>query len=430
MEEKKQLKLSYNPLKFLTRAPKKWYSGQTYWPPKELGMKTASLGPKDHPGMSRRRPLKGSPQPTRREFIRGAAGTSLMLAGSSVAAWADHHGHPTPQSLSYLDRRMYIRNMEILAHFMPEQSRNGKMQMMSIGNRRYLFQQGDVIDLSGVRKPVMYNKGGFQGGQIQVAFNKDLKKWILMTGSQTPITDSTPEAPNGKYDDPRLDDKRKNFKGLRGVRFYDVTDPSKIVKLSEFSTGATGQGTHRNYYDGGKYAYLDTAPDETFIHQPSYFRQLVNGNMIVDATDPSNVSQVSMWWVPGSRKGEEAEYNKWIWSKLVPPKVAKDQTPEKAMGGWSIRTAPAIFRDGHRLPHHLLRSSRPRICAHQRRNHQLRLQPDLSSQLDYRYSRRRAARPGGATSPTRPAAGGTLPRFLLQAWSLRRAQSASLEGAR
>ena len=109
-----------------------------------------------------------------------------MLAGSNVAAWADHHGHPTPQSLSYLDRRMYIHNMEILAHFMPGQSRNGKMQMMSIGNRRYMFQQGDVIDLSDVRKPVMYNKGGFQGGQVQVAFNKDLKKWILMTGSQTP----------------------------------------------------------------------------------------------------------------------------------------------------------------------------------------------------------------------------------------------------
>jgi hypothetical protein len=297
-------------------------------------MKKPRPAPKSASPNSRTTPaLEGVIQPTRREFIQGAAGASLLLAGANVAAWADHHSHPTPQSLSYLDRRMYIHNMEILAHFMPGHSRNGKMQMMSIGSHRYMFQQGDVIDLSDVRKPVMYNKGGFQGGQVQVAFNKDLKKWILMTGSQTPITDSTPEAPNGKYDDPHLDDKRKNFKGLRGVRFYDVTDPAKIVKLSEFSTGATGQGTHRNYYDGGKYAYLDTAPDETFIHQPSYFRELVNGNMIVDASDPSNVSQVSMWWVPGSRKGEEAEYNKWIWSKLVPPKVAKDQTPFAGLHG-------------------------------------------------------------------------------------------------
>src|SRR5260370_202678 len=124
-----------------------------------------------------------------------------------------------------------------------------------------------------------------------------------------------------------LEERRKMYKGRWGVGFEDVTEPSKIVKPSEFSTGATGQGTHRNYYDGGKYAYLDTAPDETFIHQPGYFRQLVNGNMIIDASDPSSAKEVSMWWVPGSRKGEEAEYNKWIWSKLVPPKVVADQTP-------------------------------------------------------------------------------------------------------
>jgi hypothetical protein len=271
--------------------------------------------------------------PSRRSFLRTAAGAGLALATTPLSVLADHHGHPSPNSISYLDRRMYIRNMEILAHIGPGESRHGKMQMMSAGDRRYIFQQGDVLDVSNVRKPAMFNKGGFDGFQVQVAYNKSLKKWILMTGSQTPITDSTPEAPMGKYDDPHLDDKRKNFKGLRGVRFYDATDPSKIVKLSEFSTGATGQGTHRNYYDGGKYAYLDTAPDESYIHQPSYFRQLVNGNMIVDASDPSSAKEVSMWWVPGSRKGEEAEYNKWIWSKLVPPKVVADQTPFAGLHG-------------------------------------------------------------------------------------------------
>jgi hypothetical protein len=230
--------------------------------------------------------------PGRREFLWKAGSAGLLLAGSSLSAWADHHGHPTPNSISYLDRRMYLHNMEMLAHFLPGEVRGGKMQLMSIGNRRYMFQQGDVLDISDVRKPQIFNKGGFQGNQLQVAFNKDLQKWILMAGAQTPITDSTPEAPMGKYDDPHLDDKRKNYKGLRGVRFYDVTDPSKIVKLSEFSTGATGQGTHRNYYDGGKYAYLDTAPDDTFIHQPSYFRELVNGNMIIDVSDPTNAKEV------------------------------------------------------------------------------------------------------------------------------------------
>jgi hypothetical protein len=171
--------------------------------------------------------------PSRRSFLRTAAGAGLALASSPLSALADHHGHPSPNSISYLDRRTYIRNMEVLAHFGTGEKRHGKMQMMSVGNRRYIFQQGDVIDVSDVRKPVMFNKGGFEGYQVQVAYNKDLKKWILMTGSQTPITDSTPEAPMGKYDDPHLDDKRKNFKGLRGVRFYDATDPSKIARRGD-----------------------------------------------------------------------------------------------------------------------------------------------------------------------------------------------------
>jgi len=238
---------------------------------------------------------------SRRQFLRSAAGAGLALAGSSPAVWADHHGHPSPNSLSYLDRRTYILNMELLSQIRGP-GRHGKMQMMSVGSRRYLFQQGDVLDVSDVRKPVVFHKGGFEDSQLQVAYNNKLKKWILMTGAQTPITDSTPAAPMGKYDDPRLDDKRKSYKGLRGVRLYDCSDPANLRKLSEFSTGATGQGTHRNYYDGGQYAYLDTAPDETFMHQPSYFRQLVNGNMIVDVSDPGNLKEVSMWWVPCSRK--------------------------------------------------------------------------------------------------------------------------------
>src|SRR6202140_5538886 len=109
-------------------------------------MKKPQMAAETCPARPGKGDLQAGVQPTRREFIRGAAGTSLLLAGSNVAAWADHHGHPTPQSLSYLDRRIYLHNMEILAHFMPGQFRNGKMQMMSIGKRRYMFQEGDVID--------------------------------------------------------------------------------------------------------------------------------------------------------------------------------------------------------------------------------------------------------------------------------------------
>src|SRR5207302_7038232 len=124
-----------------------------------LKMKDKAGARMPNPGTTKSRgnTLDAAGLPTRREFLRTAAGAGLALAGSPVAAWADHHGHPTPNSISYLDRRTYIHNMEFLAHFMPGRVRNGKMQLMSIGDRRYMFQQGDVIDVSDVRKRTFYN---------------------------------------------------------------------------------------------------------------------------------------------------------------------------------------------------------------------------------------------------------------------------------
>jgi len=116
------------------------------------------------------------------------------------------------------------------------------------------------------------------------------------------------ERPNGKYDDPSLIEKTKQGTGLRGIRIWDATDPANIVLLSEFSTDGgdpkrkvqAGSGTHRNYYDGGDYAYLDTAPDDSFSNMESPIRWHGNGIMVVDVSDPANPKQVAMWWVPGS----------------------------------------------------------------------------------------------------------------------------------
>ncbi len=63
-----------------------------------------------------------------------------------------------------------------------------------------------------------------------------------------------PQYPHGQYDK-ELRDKVLAYKGLRGIRNYDITDPTKPNLLQEYNTGEKGNGTHHNFYDGGQYAY-------------------------------------------------------------------------------------------------------------------------------------------------------------------------------
>jgi len=257
---------------------------------------------------------------TRRDLVSAAAvGGAAIAAELATPAFANRHPAPRETSLKYLDRNMYRKNTDVLAIVEIGHHRGGKMQMMAIGRRRFIFQQGDVIEVTDALKPVVLNRRGFIGGQLQLAYNSKLGKWILMTGAGSEGTFSTPQWPNGKYDNPDLIRRNIEQRGLRGVRFYDATDPAKIVLLSEWSCDQgdpkrdvqTGSGTHRNYYDGGQYAYLDTAPDNNFTRMESSVRHYSNGIQIIDASDPQKPKFVANWWLPGQREGEEDEYKKW-----------------------------------------------------------------------------------------------------------------------
>ncbi len=255
----------------------------------------------------------------KRTILVRAGVVALTFAALSAGASANQHPHPHKGSLDYLDRNGYTKNMRVLGVFGLGEERGHKLQMMAIGARRFILQNGDVIDVSDPRAPKLVKHGAFRGSQLQVAYNRKLGKWILITGASSPITSTTASAPNGKYDDPSLIEKTKQGPGLRGIRIWDATDPANIVLLSEFSTDGgdpkrkiqTGSGTHRNYYDGGDYAYLDTAPDDSFINMESPIRWHGNGIMVVDVSDPANPKQAAMWWVPGQRTGEEAHYKTW-----------------------------------------------------------------------------------------------------------------------
>lgn len=73
-----------------------------------------------------------------------------------------------------------------------------------------------------------------------------------------------------------------------GFLIWDLTDPERPRQLGHFKTG--GAGTHRNYFDGGRYVFA-TSRLEGF-----------DGHIlqIVDIQDPARAVEVSRWW----RKGQ------------------------------------------------------------------------------------------------------------------------------
>ena len=85
-----------------------------------------------------------------------------------------------------------------------------------------------------------------------------------------------------------------------GIAVFDVAaDPVSPPRLGEFHTG--GKGTHRNFYDGGRYAYLAANPAGFHGHIL----------MVVDLSNPTSPTEVSRWWVPGQHiaGGEVPEHD-------------------------------------------------------------------------------------------------------------------------
>ena len=273
----------------------------------------------------------------RRNFLKMTAAGLGGLAASGLGrrAFSSTLTHAHRNSLKELDPNSYNKNFTEHSSFNQKvmktvgQTRSyvgrggGKMNMMAIGERRFIFLGGDVWDVSNPLEPKRIGEQTYKGGvQNQVAYNRKAKKWILMTWSLPPFTQRTNDRPFGKYGYPygqELIERSRGWKGLRGVYIYDCSDPYDIKLLSKWSCDQgdperplqQGNGTHRNYYDGGRYAYLDTAPDDTFIHMENPDVYYTNCVQIIDVEDPANPKFVANWWVPGQRVGEEEDYSKW-----------------------------------------------------------------------------------------------------------------------
>lgn len=86
---------------------------------------------------------------------------------------------------------------------------------------------------------------------------------------------------------------------VAGVQMYDIGDPSAPRKLGAWHT--SGTGTHRNWYDGGRFAYLTTSED-------GYEGRFL---LILDLSDPEHPTEAGRWWVPGQalKHGEKPTWS-------------------------------------------------------------------------------------------------------------------------
>jgi hypothetical protein len=84
-----------------------------------------------------------------------------------------------------------------------------------------------------------------------------------------------------------------------GALFWDISNPLAPEQYSHWKTNNTtgasaGNGTHRNGYPGGKYAYMSAA-------MAGYKSNIL---VILDVSDPKNPKEAGRWWMPGQKDGE------------------------------------------------------------------------------------------------------------------------------
>lgn len=81
-----------------------------------------------------------------------------------------------------------------------------------------------------------------------------------------------------------------------GFLVWDVAEPDDPKLLGRWTSGATG--THRNFYNGGRYVYATTT-------QPGFDGHLL---AVVDIDDPESPRTVGRWWYPGQHRAGGETY--------------------------------------------------------------------------------------------------------------------------
>jgi hypothetical protein len=158
-----------------------------------------------------------------------------------------------------------------------------KLAMQEVGDRFYLYlghlwhRGWSILDVTDPRTPrlVRFVEGPANTWTIQV----QVAEGRMVTALEK-IGPGWGGDPDGRFE--------------AGVLIWDVRDPEAPKLLGRFDTG--GSGTHRNYFDGGRYVHLASGA-------PGYVGNIYQ---VIDIAEPSIPKEVSRWWVPGQwREGGE-----------------------------------------------------------------------------------------------------------------------------
>ena len=181
-------------------------------------------------------------------------------------------------------------NMELIGYHDLEDRPAFKTAIQEVGGRFYLYLSHfwvsgwSVLDVTEPEEPKLlrFIEGPDNTWTLQV----QAADGLLLT--------SLEKIPPGWG--PRPDDPPE----AEGVYIWDVKkDPAEPQLLSHWRTGA--DGTHRNFYNGGRYAHLSA-------YAPGY-----EGNIyrILDLEDPRSPREAGRFWLPEQEGGDAGGSDDW-----------------------------------------------------------------------------------------------------------------------
>ncbi|TME83846.1 MAG: hypothetical protein E6I45_02840 [Chloroflexi bacterium] len=178
----------------------------------------------------------------------------------------------------------WLDGMEVVGYHDLDGRPGFKMGLQVVGDRWYLYlahlwhRGWSVLDITEPEAP-----------QLVRSIDGPSNTWTI----QVQVAGGRMITSLEKIDSGWGDDPTAPFE--EGFIVWDVSAPTDPVPIGRFRTG--GNGTHRNFFDGGRYVHLASAANgfDGHIYE------------IVELDDAGSATRVGRWWVSGQwREGGEA----------------------------------------------------------------------------------------------------------------------------